>query len=568
MKIISNRKFILIFLFVFYILTGFLNICLAENDIVIIPQPKNLVSKNYEIYLANDWRIARGDYDKDSIFFINYLIQSFTNEFNLNLSVEKITLPLKEKRIILGTTRDGLINEILKKEKIEIPEVIGREGYLLEVFDNHIIIVANEPSGMFYGIQTFMQLIKAKNGQTIIPAVKILDYPSTKIRAVHFCGADLEKLDGLKRQLEYMVRLKLNAAIIDAGANYNLENGNNRSNLIDLCVFARQHNIEPIPELQSFGGSAYILLKDPHCAEGKWVQDERFKFKDNMAMPIIPFRKSLINVIRTNSADIMVKNLGKTKIYKENKDYKIILGQITAPYSKEIPTKVVRLSEGEIKDREEVLISYDQIIWQSSFAEWKIPYCPSEPRTYDVMFSAIKNVIGIMNPKYISIGHDEIRGMNKDSRCRKRNMSNAELLAEDVTKLSDFAKSLDPNVRLLMWDDMVNPWHNGNDENYQAKFGGLPGKTSPALELMPKDAIMMVWWYDPDDWLNKMKNSLDYFESKGLNYFVSCWKDKKNIKDWMKLINGRKDCLGIIVTTWDGFEKNLEGIRYTAQMAW
>jgi len=184
------------------------------------------------------------------------------------------------------------------------------------------------------------------------------------------------------------------------------------------------------------------------------------------------------------------------------------------------------------------------------------------------MFSALEDVIEALSPKYIAIGHDEIFGINRDSRCRRRNLSNAELLADEINILYDFVKSLNSNIRFLMWDDMVNPWHNGGNENLQIQFGGIPGKTSDTIDLIPNDMIMMVWWYDPNDTRNKSKNRPDYFEFKGFDFLVAGYKDKKNIKDWANLIKNKDRSLGIMATVFEGWKDNIAGVRYAAESGW
>ena len=63
--------------------------------------------------------------------------------------------------------------------------ILGKEGYTLLVSSKNIIIAANQPNGLFYGIQTLMQLLPPDvESQTVvqsmkweIPAVSIKDYP-------------------------------------------------------------------------------------------------------------------------------------------------------------------------------------------------------------------------------------------------------------------------------------------------------------------------------------------------------------------------------------------------------
>lgn len=61
---------------------------------------------------------------------------------------------------------------------------LGNEGYTLESGPRIVIITANQPAGLFYGIQTLLQLLpkeieskKAVTAVWTIPAVKIRDYP-------------------------------------------------------------------------------------------------------------------------------------------------------------------------------------------------------------------------------------------------------------------------------------------------------------------------------------------------------------------------------------------------------
>jgi hexosaminidase len=69
---------------------------------------------------------------------------------------------------------------------------IGSEGYTLDVSDKFVSIKANTPAGLFYGVQSLLQLLpaeieakqKADNTSWQIPAVSIVDYPRFVWRGV------------------------------------------------------------------------------------------------------------------------------------------------------------------------------------------------------------------------------------------------------------------------------------------------------------------------------------------------------------------------------------------------
>lgn len=71
---------------------------------------------------------------------------------------------------------------------------LGSEGYHLSVTSSHVIIRANQPAGLFYGVQTLLQLlpkeieskILVKNVHWVIPSVEITDYPKLGWRGLMF----------------------------------------------------------------------------------------------------------------------------------------------------------------------------------------------------------------------------------------------------------------------------------------------------------------------------------------------------------------------------------------------
>jgi hexosaminidase len=95
---------------------------------------------------------------------------------------------------------------------------IGNEGYTLVSGEKGVVITANQPAGLFYGIQTLLQLFpKEVESKTItkanwaIPAVNITDYPRFAWRGLmldvsrHFFNKE-----DVKTYIDEMSRFKLN----------------------------------------------------------------------------------------------------------------------------------------------------------------------------------------------------------------------------------------------------------------------------------------------------------------------------------------------------------------------
>ena len=64
------------------------------------------------------------------------------------------------------------------------PDTIGLEGYRLVSNDYGTKITASDTKGLFYGLQTFRQLITSQNNTLVIPFVEIADSPKFLWRAL------------------------------------------------------------------------------------------------------------------------------------------------------------------------------------------------------------------------------------------------------------------------------------------------------------------------------------------------------------------------------------------------
>ena len=266
---------------------------------------------------------------------------------------------------------------------------------------------------------------------------------------------------------------------------------------------------------------------------------------------------SLKNVIRTEGTDIEITNLDKTITYTNGIDYGIVDGETADIFDEELQScQIHRIPSGTIKSTETVLVSYDSVFYWNRDHNYNQPNCVSEPRLYtERYYPALSNITTYLNPKIINLQSDEIRGFNRDSRNVKRNMSNAELIAEWLNKVEGYVKSLDPDCRVVMWNDMLSPYHNGGIENYQIYYGGARGRMAEAVEndMIGNDAIMNIWWYS-DDWLAQMEAATRFFREKGFDYFVAPYRNLENTRSWSEFVVGKPGALGAVCVSWRGDE--------------
>ena len=175
----------------------------SSSQISIIPEPVSL--KQYE-----------GAYD----FKSKIVISGETT----NASVKKIVDWLQQKLSVTGLP----VTIAAANEKADINlslnktanATIGKEGYqLTSSASTGVAISANEPAGLFYGVQTFIQLLPAaiesssvvKNVSWSVPAVQVTDYPRFGWRGLMFdISRHFFNKEQIKQYMNTMVKYKYN----------------------------------------------------------------------------------------------------------------------------------------------------------------------------------------------------------------------------------------------------------------------------------------------------------------------------------------------------------------------
>lgn len=146
---------------------------LAQSDgIAIIPQPVSLERQDGQFAFTAQTRIEAADPDPDALRVANFFAAH----------IRQVTGYAALAQTTAAATRTNVISFSLNKTE-EAP--LGNEGYLLEVGAAGVVVKANKPAGLFYGMQTLLQLfpkdiesktVVAKESWTL-PAVRITDYP-------------------------------------------------------------------------------------------------------------------------------------------------------------------------------------------------------------------------------------------------------------------------------------------------------------------------------------------------------------------------------------------------------
>lgn len=174
-----------------------------QPEIAIIPEPVTLIKQTGIFVLPNNIIIQANKSPelKQTVAFLQ----------------ERLSIPTGHFVSVIHTSSTAATFKLLINEKND--PVLGNEGYHLNVGLKQVTITANKPAGLFYGVQTLMQLLpkeieskeEIKGIKWTMPCVQVTDYPRLGWRGLMFDVArHFFTKQEVKQYIDAMVRYKYN----------------------------------------------------------------------------------------------------------------------------------------------------------------------------------------------------------------------------------------------------------------------------------------------------------------------------------------------------------------------
>ncbi|KKM00185.1 hypothetical protein LCGC14_1806950, partial [marine sediment metagenome] len=255
----------------------------TKEELFLIPYPRYISMNNaFKLRIQENSKIFT-DLQEDS----SYIIDQFQNSLlssNLKNKLEVVRVPNNEKpqeiksfleeniKFFPGT----LYNEVTAKKNYQ------DQGYLLISDDSKIIIEAKSKQGIFYGVQTFVQLLNSSQNKLSINSIKIIDFPALQIRGVSddISRGQAPTIENLKKFIKNLSHFKINQYYLvymqdmfkfksypsigkDRGAY-------SREEIKELINFAKRCFVEIIPIFQTIGHWDNILHNPDYWKYGEF----------------------------------------------------------------------------------------------------------------------------------------------------------------------------------------------------------------------------------------------------------------------------------------------------------
>jgi hexosaminidase len=189
-----NNRFMRLQMIALFFASLILSSSYSFGQHAIIPHPVSYEAGSGQFLLTSETRFLKGEYDEKEL-------EATTNWFRNRLI--KIGFDLG------ADVSNFIVFNLLKGDA----KLANDEGYRLQVSSSEIKLSANTPAGIFYGMQSLLQMVPVQvtGGVAAIPACTITDYPRFGWRGLMLdVSRHFFTVDEVKNYIDLMAQYKLN----------------------------------------------------------------------------------------------------------------------------------------------------------------------------------------------------------------------------------------------------------------------------------------------------------------------------------------------------------------------
>lgn len=151
---------------------------------------------------------------------------------------------------------------------------LGDQGYNLTAGVNNVTIKARGETGLFYGVQTLMQVIQKNASGAFIKGMEITDWPDTPVRAAHY---DTKHHQGTREYVESFIRdlarYKMNMLVwewedklaYESYPEVGAPGAFTIAEMQEITRYAKKYHVELVPLVQGLGHVSFILKWPQHA---------------------------------------------------------------------------------------------------------------------------------------------------------------------------------------------------------------------------------------------------------------------------------------------------------------
>jgi len=234
-----------------------------------VPYPRDVHLTGGDLVLAPGWSVVVGEGISAEDVAVESLLSGVSERFGAAPALGETPGP----GTVLLEVRAGTVAG-------DVEEAIAAQGYSLTVEADRVRLVGNAMPGLFYGVQTLLQLMRVAPAGVELPQGRIDDWPDLQLRLIHYdTKHHQERLEAVLAMITHLAHFKINGIaweiedkfayerhpIIGAPGAFTAEQ------MKQITAHALKHHVEIIPIVQGPSHLAFVgkheefahLLEDP-----------------------------------------------------------------------------------------------------------------------------------------------------------------------------------------------------------------------------------------------------------------------------------------------------------------
>ena len=254
---------------------------LFARGYTVIPVPQKVELNGGDFEFGSGWRLDLGPGVKPDDVAIESLRDGLSSRFGVTLEKAgeehdaggTITLTIQPGGVPIGLATDR------NRRALE------EQAYKLELASRAIRITANADAGLFYGVETLVQLVKPASGRLCLPAGVITDWPDLELRNILWEDLfHVEHVDVLKEALRQAAFYKINGFVLKLDDHFQYKSAPalaapsalSPEQVQELTNYGLRYHVQLIPYLDAPAHIPWIL-KHPEYAGLREFPDSNYE---------------------------------------------------------------------------------------------------------------------------------------------------------------------------------------------------------------------------------------------------------------------------------------------------
>ena len=231
-----------------------------------MPEPQKVDLKGADFPFDDGWRLEPGEGVHSNDVAVESLKQQLSERHALTLA-GRGKAKIVELLIHPGAVEIGPATDLNRTG-------LAEQAYRLELGPERIRITANAPPGLFYGVETLVQLVKSERGKLWLPEGQILDWPDLGLREVFWDEQEhLDHLEVIKQAIQRAAFFKVNALVLRLNQHFEYKSAPalvdpyalSPAQLQELTDYGLRYYVQVIPYLDGPAHVNFILDHDEYA---------------------------------------------------------------------------------------------------------------------------------------------------------------------------------------------------------------------------------------------------------------------------------------------------------------